>query len=131
MSNRSARHIVAVIVALLMAGVPRAAAGGEEESAAARIEAMANLLAKAQRLAVAVDCTYDVMQESGEKIEFGERREVMLRRPDRARVDVTRRDGSRRGLVFDGTRLTAFDLDAKVYATAHKPGTAIRFHSES
>ena len=131
MSKRPARHIAAVIVAVLTAGIPPSVARGEEKTAAARIEAMANLLAKAQRLGVAVDCTYDVVQDSGQKIEFGERRELTLRRPDRARADVTRRDGSRRGLVFDGTRLTAFDLDAKVYATAHKPGTAIRFHSES
>src|SRR5262249_16265234 len=30
---------------------------------------------------------------------------------------------SRRGLVFDGTQLAAFDLDEKVYATVPKPGT--------
>jgi hypothetical protein len=44
-------------------------------------------------------------------------------RPDRARFDVARRDGARRGIVFDGKQLTAFDLDAKVYATIEKPGT--------
>ena len=123
MSKRPARHIVAVIVALLTAGIPPSVAGGEEKTAAARIEAMANRLAKAQRLGVTVDCTYDVVQDSGQKIEFGERRELTVRRPDRARFDVTRRDGSRRGLLFDGTQLTAFDLDEKVYATAQKPGT--------
>src|ERR1043165_9754543 len=41
----------------------------------------------------------------------------------RARLEVTQRDGSRRGIVFDGTQLTAFDLDEKVYATVAKPGT--------
>jgi len=123
MSKGPARHIVAVIVALLMAGIPPAVAGSEEKSATTRIEAMANLLAKAQRLGVTVECTYDVVQDSGQKIEFGERRVLTVRRPDRARFDVTRRDGSRRGLLFDGTQLTVFDLDEKVYATAQKPGT--------
>ena len=123
MSKRRAGHVLAIIVGLLMAGIRPSVAGGEEKTAAARIEAMANLLAKAQRLGVAVDCTYDVVQDSGQKIEFGERRELTLRRPDRVRVDVTRRDGSRRGLRFDGTQLTAFDLDEKVYATVPKPGT--------
>ena len=121
--SKRAGHTLAIIVGLLMAGTRPSAAGGEEKPAAARIEAMANLLAKAQRLGVAVDCTYDVRQDSGQKIEFGERRELTLRRPDRVRVDVTRRDGSRRGLRFDGTQLTAFDLDEKVYATVAKPGT--------
>jgi hypothetical protein len=115
--------LLAIIVGVLAAGVRPAVAGGEEKTAAAKIEAMANLLAKAPRLGVAADCTYDVVQDSGEKIEFGERRELTLRRPDRARFEVTRRDGSRRGLLFDGTRLTAFDVDAKVYATVEKPGT--------
>jgi hypothetical protein len=84
---------------------------------------MAGFLAKAERLSVTMDCAYDVLQDSGEKIEFGERRVVMLRRPDRARIDVTRRDGARRGLVFDGSQLTVFDVDQNVYSTVAKPGT--------
>jgi hypothetical protein len=95
----------------------------EENRAAERLEAMASFLAKAPRLSVTIDSAYDVVQESGQKIEFGERRVVAIRRPDRARIDVTRRDGSRRGVLFDGTHLAVFDLDAKVYATVAKPGT--------
>jgi len=56
-------------------------------------------------------------------VEFGERRMVTIRRPDRARIDVIRRDGSHRGVLFDGTQLAVFDLDQKVYATVAKPGT--------
>ena len=123
MRNRHARYILGIIVGLLIAGIRPLVAGGQENAAAARIVAMANLLAKAQRLGVTVDCTYDVVQDSGQKIEFGERRQLTLRRPDRVRVEVTRRDGSRRGLLFDGTQLTAFDLGEKVYATVAKPGT--------
>ena len=48
---------------------------------------------------------------------------VTLRRPDRALIDVIGRDGSRRGLLFDGTQLAVFDLDQKVYATVSEPGT--------
>jgi hypothetical protein len=92
-------------------------------ASADRLEAMANFLAKAQRLSVVADCSYDAVQSSGQKIEFGERRQMTIRRPDRARIDVTRRDGARRGVLFDGTQLTAFDVDEKVYATVAKPGT--------
>lgn len=123
MSKRRAGHTLAIIAGLLIAGIHPSAAAGEENLVAARLEAMANFLAKTQRLSVAVDCSYDVVQDSGQKIEFGERRELTLRRPDRVRVEVTRRDGSRRGIVFDGTQLTAFDLDEKVYATVSRPGT--------
>lgn len=107
---------------LLALALPPAAMS-DENRAAARIEAMAGFLARTPSLGVAVDCSYDVVQDSGQKIEFGERRELTLRRPDRARVDVTRRDGARRGLLFDGKQLTAFDLDQNVYATVPKPGT--------
>ena len=119
---RLTRHTAAIVLAVsLSAAHPTFAES--DGSAAARIEAMANFLAKSPRLAVAADCAYEVVQESGEKIEFGERRELTLRRPDRGRVDVTRRDGSRRGLVFDGKQLAVFDLDEKVYSVAEKPGT--------
>ena len=115
---------VLLVLAVLGAAIVPSAGFAEENRAGARLEAMANSLAKTQRLSVTIDCTYDVLQESGEKIEFGERRVVVLRRPDRARIDVTRRDGSRRGgLRFDGTQLAVFDLDQKVYATVSEPGT--------
>jgi hypothetical protein len=113
----------ATIAGALIAVVLPSIAAGEENRAAARIEAMASFLAKAQKLGVAVECTYDAVQDSGQKIEFGERREMTLRRPDHARIDVTRRDGSGRGLLFDGKQLTAFDLDEKAYATVPRPGT--------
>jgi hypothetical protein len=95
----------------------------EDRRASDRLQAMASVLAKAQRLAVTIDSAYDVVQDSGQKVEFGERRVITMRPPDRARVDVTRRDGARRGVLFDGTQLVAFDVDEKVYATVAKPGT--------
>lgn len=94
-----------------------------DERAEKRVETMAKFLAKARRLSVTADCTYDVVQDTGEKIEFGERRVMTLRRPDRAHIEVARRDGTRRGLLFDGKQLTAFDVERKVYATAAKKGT--------
>jgi hypothetical protein len=111
------------MVGLLIALALPSVAVGDDKRAADRLEAMANFLAKAQRLSVVADCSYDAVQNSGQKIEFGERRQMTIRRPDRARIDVTRRDGARRGVLFDGTQLTAFDVDEKVYATVAKPGT--------
>jgi hypothetical protein len=126
--------LLAIVISLLLTTTQSSiAAEDEHETVAKRLEAMATFLAKAQRLAVSVDCTYDVVQDSGQKIEFGERRALTLRRPDRARVDVTRRDGARRGLIFDGKQLTAFDVDENVYATAAKSGTvdaALQYYTE-
>jgi hypothetical protein len=121
MNTRRAGHTLVIVVGLLLAGMRPATAGSE--APAARIEAMAHRLAQAPRLGVTVDCTYDVVQDSGEKLEFGERRTLTLRRPDRVRVDITGRDGSQRALLFDGTQLTTVDRTAKVYATVPRPGT--------
>jgi hypothetical protein len=114
---------VAGALLLILLAAPVNARSDADERAAKRVEAMASLLAKAPRLSVTADCIYDVVQDSGQKIEFGELRAITLRRPDRARIDTTRRDGVRRGLVFDGKQLAAFDLDQKVYATVPKTGT--------
>jgi hypothetical protein len=114
---------VAATILLILASAPAKARSEADEGAAKRVEAMANFLAKAPRLSVTVDCSFDVVQDSGQKIEFGEVRAIALRRPDRVRIETTRRDGLRRGLIFDGKQITAFDLDQKVYATVAKPGT--------
>jgi hypothetical protein len=112
-----------LFVVFLWASIAPSAVLAEDDRAAARLEAMANFLARAERLSVTIESVYDVVQDSGQKVQFGERRVVTLRRPDRARVDVTRRDGARRGVLFDGNQLAVFDLDQKVYATVSKPGT--------
>ena len=114
---------IAAAFLLFLVAAPVNAKSEANEGAAKRVEAMANFLAKAPRLSVTADCSYDVVQDSGQKIEFGEVRAITLRRPDRVRIATTRRDGVRRGLTFDGKQITAFDLDQKVYATTTKPGT--------
>jgi hypothetical protein len=94
-----------------------------EEQAMAVLKRMAEFLAKAKSFSVTIDAGFDAVQESGQKIEFGETRKVVLRRPDRLRVDSTKRDGSKSGLVFDGKNITVFHLKENVYATAAKPGS--------
>jgi hypothetical protein len=110
-------------VCLALLATPASARSDADQRAAKRVAAMANFLAKAKRLSVTADCTYDVVQDTGAKIEFGERRVMMVQRPDRAQIDVTRRDGTHRGLVFDGKQLAVFDVEQKVYATAAAPDT--------
>jgi hypothetical protein len=122
-AGRNRRPPATAVVLLLLATLPARAKDADDEPAAARLDAMARFLVKAPRLRVTLDTTYDVVQDTGQKIEFGETRIVTVRRPDRARVETTRRDGGHRGFLFDGTQLAVFDLDQKVYATAPKPGT--------
>jgi hypothetical protein len=52
-----------------------------EEQAMAVLKRMAEFLSQAPRFSVTVDTGFDVVQGSGQKIEFGEMRQIMLRRP--------------------------------------------------
>ena len=111
------------VLLLILVAAPVSARSEADERAAKRVEEMATVLARAPRLSFTADCSFDVVQDWGQKIEFGEVRAITLRRPDRARIDTTRRDGTHRGLIFDGKQLAAFDVEEKVYATVEKAGT--------
>jgi hypothetical protein len=136
------RHVkVALVCAwtltLLLAGAPGSAqqtgppaAPDSAAQAMAVLRRMAELLSQAPRFSVTLDIGFDAVQDSGQKIEFGETRKVVLRRPDRLRIDATKRDGSQSGLVFDGKDITVFHPQENVYATAARPGSveeAVRY----
>jgi hypothetical protein len=93
-----------------------------DEKTMSTLMRMAEFLAKSQQFSVTEDIGYDVMQAWGQKIEFGSTRKVVVRRPDRVAIDITDRDGTRRGFRFDGKQIAFFGLDEKVYATAQKSG---------
>src|SRR5512139_1197243 len=91
-----------LIFSALLAGAPVSAqqtatddAQKSEEQAMAVMKRMADYLSQAKRFSVSVDSGFDTVQEFGQKIEFGETRKMVLIRPDRLRVDATKRDGSR------------------------------------
>ncbi len=84
---------------------------------------MAEYLAKAQAFSVTVDASYDVVQGSGQKIEFGEVRRVLLNRPDDLRIDVEKRDGLKTQIFFDGKDLTLFNPGENVFARLTRPGS--------
>lgn len=94
----------------------------EQVEAKAILMRMAEFLAHLPRFSVTARMGYDVVQQNGQKIEFGEVREVVAARPDRMRVDVKRSDGDQELLLFDGSSVTVFDADNNVYARIDKPG---------
>jgi len=59
---------------------------------------------------------YEVVQEDGEKLEFGATRRYLVQRPDRLRVEVDPRSGAQCLVVFDGDQLTWAELALGVYA---------------
>jgi hypothetical protein len=121
------KHTVLLIVVMLgvFAGAPTlgSAASARDAQAMATLQRMADFLSQAQYISVTAEIGFDVVQASGEKLEFGETRQIVVRRPDRMRVDITKRDGSTSGFRFDGQEIAVFNTRENVYATAAKPGT--------
>jgi hypothetical protein len=93
-----------------------------EAQAMSTLMRMAEFLAQRQRFNVTMDIGYDATQDWGQKLEFGAIRNITVRRPDRMAIDITDRDGTRRGFRFDGKQIAFFSLDEKVYAVAEKSG---------
>jgi len=94
-----------------------------EDKAMAVMKRMADYLSQAKRFSVTADTGFDAVQESGQKIEFGETRKIVLSRPDRLRIDAMKRDGSKSELVFDGKDIALYFARENVYAIEPKPGT--------
>jgi hypothetical protein len=111
------------LMAPAFAADPAAAplAPAQHDSAASHLAAMTRYLASLPGFQVTLLGSYDAMQESGQKIEFQELRELVLARPDRMRVRHVRSDGVESRIVFDGKTISVLDGEANVYAQAPQP----------
>jgi hypothetical protein len=123
--SRGFASIIISALVLLPVGLAHSAGNDAAFDAAAlkSIERLSDFIAGTKQFSVTVDVAYDVVQEWGQKLEFGETRQVTLRRPDRLKVETTERDGDVSGVVFDGREIAAFNLKDKVYATTPQPGS--------
>jgi hypothetical protein len=129
---RTKRMMTAVAFALAAAAWNPVADAAEvtAEAARARLLEMADTLGKAKAFSVEVDAQYDAVQASGQKVEFSDTREVLVRRPDGLRIDVERSDGDRSSVRFDGKAITAASATPNVYAQAERAGSlddAVRY----
>ena len=88
----------------------------QDPAARALLLGMANFIAQAPGLSVTMRSGYDAIQADGQRIEFGERRKILMQRPDKLRVEVERSDGERGGVTYDGRWITAFNANENVYA---------------
>jgi hypothetical protein len=122
--------MLAWVLTLLLVGAPPRAQQANltdpkqnEEQAMAVLKRMTELLSQAQRFSVTVDIGFDAVQDSGQKIEFGETRKFVLSRPDHLRIDSTKRDGTKSTLLFDGKVITVVHPQDNVYATEARPAS--------
>lgn len=84
---------------------------------------MAEFISKVPAFSVTLRSAYDAIQEDGQYVEFGERRHILLQRPDQLRVETVRSDGEHNLVLFDGEKITGFKADDNIFAQVEKPGT--------
>ena len=94
-----------------------------DTKAMALLEKMALFLSRTERFSVDIRSGYDVVQKSGQKIEFGEIRQIKVSRPDHLRIEIERGNGEKGLVVFNGKDITIYIANDNVYATTSKPGT--------
>ena len=128
------RHLAALMM-VVVAGIasppaalseekpPSVAAATEAKDAKMLLMRMADFLGKAKAFSVNIDAVYDVLQASGQKIEFGEVRHVLIDRPDRMRVQAEMSNGAKLTMYFDGKTFTMFSPEENVFSTLEKPGS--------
>ena len=85
-------------------------------------ESMAQFVSGAQQFQTTVRMGFDVLQESGQKIEFNERHRVTIARPDRLRAEILKSNGEEGIILFDGRKVTAYNHTLNVFAQAEKVG---------
>lgn len=132
MTHRLARPVavLAVLVVTVAGGPARAAdptpvpePSAQDQAARALVLGMAEFMARAPAMSVTMRSGYDAIQADGQRIEFGERRRILMQRPDKLRADVERSDGERGTVVFDGRWITVFNARENVYARVEKAGS--------
>ena len=128
--NNKSLYLALPVVSLMIMTAPvlvaeeqNSTSSASEQRAMSILKNMSQYLAQAERFSVTIRDGYDVVQQSGQKVEFGELRKVTVSRPDRLRIEVERSDGEKGLVIFDGKDLTVFTADKNVYATVSRQGT--------
>ncbi|MGZ8160744.1 MAG: DUF2092 domain-containing protein [Methylobacter sp.] len=86
------------------------------------LKRMAKFLADAPRFSVKLQSNYDVVQESGQKIEFSENRNIIVSRPNGLLIDLEQSNGDKHIVQYDGKDITVSSPTENVYAQVTKPG---------
>jgi len=102
---------------------PEDVASPIDQDVVSELNSMFDFLAKAKKLSVTVDSTYDVLQDSGQLIEFGATSTWNIVRPKFVNVNIMNRDGTDRVFYFNGKEIALYDKGENVYATVSKSGT--------
>jgi hypothetical protein len=115
--------MMSIMAPLLAAQESNSTSSASEQRAMTVLKNMSEYLAQVDRFSVTIRDGYDAVQQSGQKIEYGEVRKVTVSRPNRLRFEVERSDGQKGLVIFNGQDLTVYTAKNNFYATVSKPGT--------
>jgi len=87
------------------------------------LKRMADTLAQAKGFTVTIRSNYDAVQDTGEKIEFGERRMVTLSRPSALKVEAQDSAGKKTIVTYDGKAIVVYTPADNVYGMVEKAGS--------
>lgn len=93
-----------------------------QQTAKALLLKMASELADAKKFQVDMHISYDTLQENGQKIEFGEKRQLFVKRPSLVLSEVQNSNGTGESILFDGKWIAIADNAANVYSRVPQPG---------
>jgi len=96
---------------------------GDSAEARQILSGMAKFLAAQKSFRVEIACSHDSVQPYGQKIEFLDKRELVVRRPNDLRMEVERSDGYRTEVVMNKDTITAQALDDQAWAQAPAKAT--------
>ena len=116
------RCLVGLALALALLPAHAQELTASEVEGAAAMQRMGDFMAGLERFSVSMDSHYDVVQETGEKIEFAEKRSLTVLRPKHFRVETQSADGERYTVTFDGSDITLFNAQDNIYAKAPLQG---------
>ncbi len=81
---------------------------------------MGEYLRTAREFTFHADISYDEVLETGQKVQYGGRSDVAVRRPDRLHA-VHRGDERKRRVIFDGRTFTIYNVDMNLYSVTEVP----------
>ena len=112
-----------VVMAAPVWGAGAASQAEAQPDARAILMQMADYLAALPAFSVKLDARYDVVQATGQKIEFSDDAKIVLQRPDHLRAEYMGSDSRGNLTLFDGKNVSILDRDAGVFAQAPQPGS--------
>ena len=105
---------------LVTAAVHAQGAYAVEDDTDRILRAMSEYLTSADEFSFFADISYDALLSTGEKVKYGAKSNISVRRPDRLLV-TTNGDELSKQVFFDGSTITLFNVSKNLYAVTEVP----------